>query len=148
MLNHTTLSCCYEGCFAVITLHPEEERRLRRTHEDFYCPAGHVQAFRGKTKDQKEIERLERERDRAWKRVHRLNDDLYDLRENLVRGVQVCPLGCGWHARRQLRWRLDDESIERFLDRVGRDLTDHLIREHNATLAPVALLEAGDVGAA
>jgi hypothetical protein len=39
MLTHNTLTCCHEGCYAVITLHPDDEQRLRRTHEWFYCPA-------------------------------------------------------------------------------------------------------------
>lgn len=154
-LHHATINCATKGCFAIITLHPQEEDRLRRTHETFYCPAGHSNYFAGKTKTEKRVEQLEREitaanevRDRLIAQRDVCNDLVGDLRH----GMQVCPLGCGWETTRRLSlWTLifDDNADEReatvgrFFDRVYGDLREHLTREHNATLAPVALLEAG-----
>jgi len=142
-LAHVHMSCCHQQCFAVITLHPDEERRLRETKEWFYCPAGHQQHFTGKTEQQKRIEQLERELGAAhesqafWRSRW---EESQSVRTQLVHSIQVCPLGCGWHGRRRLAHRPTVADLDRFLDRVGRDLDEHLVREHNATRAPVALL--------
>jgi hypothetical protein len=146
VLTHNRLSCAREGCYAVITLHPDDEQRLRQTHETFYCPAGHRNYFPGKTDQEKRIEQLERtlasiREDRAeW--IHELGTE-QDRVRFLVRGSQVCPLGCGWHSTRRLPWTATPRELGRFLERAGNDLADHLVREHNATRAPVALLKAG-----
>ena len=145
-LAHIHVNCASEGCYAVITLHPNDEQRLRRTHETVYCPAGHGNHFAGKTEDQKRIEQLERTI-AMWK-GHRdvwLNrwEAEHDLRGELTHAIQVCPLGCGWHGSRRLPYMPDQEAVGRFLDRVGSDLVEHLVGDHNATRAPVALLTAG-----
>lgn len=132
MLTHTKISCCAKGCYAVITLHPDDDRRLRKTHETFYCPAGHAQSYTGKTDEEKRIEELEKQN--GW--LHDELGDAYEarneLREALVRGVQVCPFGCGWHGTRQLRWAMDEEALGRFYDRVYTDLSYHLEIVHGA----------------
>jgi hypothetical protein len=143
MPQHVTINCATEGCYAIITLHPDDERRLRRTHEPFYCPAGHGNHFAGKAQSEKE-------RDELRQRIDLLKRCLEEWRERwegerktsvlLTHGVQVCPLGCGWVARRRLPWRPEEREVARFLDRVWLDLTEHLLREHNATRKPIALL--------
>jgi len=40
-----TLNCAQSGCSATITLQHDHERRLRETHETFYCVAGHPNFF-------------------------------------------------------------------------------------------------------
>jgi hypothetical protein len=147
MPQHVTINCAREGCYAIITLHPDDERRLRRTHESFYCPAGHGNHFPGQTAGEKE-------RDELSKRVDLLKRCVEEWRERwegehrtsslLTHGVQVCPLGCGWSTRRRLPWHPEERDVARFLDRVWLDLTDHLLREHNATREPIKLLTAGD----
>lgn len=155
MLSHRTLTCCHEGCLAVITLHPDDEAKLRRTHEWFYCPAGHSQRFTGKTEEQKKIDELERQLANlreAFEGVANDRGDLTELAHTLKHALQTCPLGCGWSGNRRLspwdaiqRFRNSDPSaIGRFLDRAGTDMVEHLVADHNATRQPVALLEAGE----
>lgn len=148
MLNHVHISCPRKGCYGIVTVHPQEDERLRRTGESFYCPAGHSMSFTpGPTKDQKRIQELERAVANWRSRTDEWRDTWEEergLRQQLAHSLQVCPLGCGWHGRRRLPWQPDEEAVGRFLDRVGQDLTEHLLREHNATRAPVALLEAGE----
>jgi hypothetical protein len=138
---HVEVTCA--NCGAAIALHRDHEAHLRRTHESFYCPAGHSNYFPGKSKAEKEIERLNRQlqtdermladwRDR-WEKAS------WD-RKSLAVAVQVCPLGCGHTGTRRLPWQPDDEDMHRFLDRVGRDLTEHLTACHNATVRPQRLL--------
>lgn len=143
MLTHNRISCAREGCYAVITLHPNDERRLRDTHETFYCPAGHTNFFPGKTETEKKIDRLEHQLEMWQKREDRAWGHFQVLHQALSRGAQVCPLGCGWRTTRRLPWGTTEDEASRFLDRVGGDLCEHLLRDHNATLKPIALLEAG-----
>lgn len=128
MLTHTKISCCAKGCYAVITLHPDDERQLRRTHETFYCPAGHGQSFTGKTEEEKRADKWERIardwQDQATERI----ETVQALRD----GLRVCPFGCGWHSNRRLPWRPDESDIARFFDRVWFDMAEHLQRHHGA----------------
>lgn len=150
MLTHVKLSCCHEGCYAVITLHPDDERRLRRTRESFYCPAGHSQHFTDKTAEEKKIEELEGEIKKLESSVgfhKRRRNQVTDQLELTCRALGVCPLGCGWTSRKRIRrasladgWSW---NLHQYLDRVGRDLNDHLRAEHNATPAKVRLLGPG-----
>lgn len=55
--------CASKGCSAVIVLHTDVVRKLRRTKETFFCPAGHSQWFPGKTDEQKKIDALEQQVD-------------------------------------------------------------------------------------
>lgn len=148
MLTHRTLDCATEGCYAVITVHPNEERRLRRTHETFYCPAGHSNYFAGKTDEEKRIEELERREanlERWLEGAYEQSEGLRDALTAVAHSMQVCPLGCGWKtSRRLVGYPPSEEQIGRYFDRVGQDLVEHLVGEHNArTRRPVALLDAG-----
>lgn len=143
MPKHTEINCARQGCYAIITVHPDDERRLRRTHESFYCPAGHGNHFPGKTSEEKELDDLK-------KRVELDRRVIDEWRERwghqqtattvLAHGAQVCPLGCGWTTRRRLPWNPSGRDVDRFLDRAGRDLAEHLLGDHNATRRPIALL--------
>lgn len=144
-LNHNYIACARNACAAVITVHPGEEDRLRRSGETFYCPAGHSNFFPvGKTDEQKTIEKLEREleRERGW------HEDTVERQQHALGvvsqmrgGTQVCPMGCGWRTNRRLAWHPEPSDVARFYDRVYADLREHMVRDHNATVAPVALLE-------
>jgi hypothetical protein len=145
MPEHVEISCASEGCFAIITLHPEDQARLRRSHERFYCPAGHANLYPGRTLEQKEREELERRLMYAERHVgewrHRW-EEMMEAGTLLVAGVRTCPLGCGWTAARKPRglWQGDQEAVSRYMDRAGRDLAEHLMTDHNATRKPIALL--------
>ena len=53
----TTLMCPRSGCgHSPFPVTVAFERRARRTHETFYCPAGHPQGFSGES----DLERLKR----------------------------------------------------------------------------------------
>lgn len=143
MLAHVHVNCAKQGCFAVITLHPQEERRLRDTHESFYCPAGHSNYFPGLTKEEREL------RDLRWKVAYleRRRGDALDAVMAATRALGVCPFGCGWRSRRYIRRGTAEQGyysmLRQYFDRVGRDLADHLRHEHNATPEKVRLLTAG-----
>lgn len=142
-MRHVHIDCAREGCYAVITVHPQEERRLRQTHERFYCPAGHSNYFPGKTEEEKTIERL---RDRVnelttevWQRVSPWRSAVMELRE----GVRVCPMGCGYVSRRRLTgWPPDEGDVGRYLDRVWFDLREHMQLEHGAQTSTIKQIPA------
>lgn len=141
-LQHEHYDCPKKGCFAVVTLHRQEAARLRETHDDFWCPAGHSMSFQGKTPQEKRIEQLERKLKRAEQMEQMGWDYAYaqaDGARSLARGAQVCPLGCGWHANRRISFWGDDgeaneEAVARFFDRAWQDLREHLSVMHGATL--------------
>lgn len=142
MLRHVNISCCYEGCFAVITLHPQEDARLRNSHEWFYCPAGHRQHYSGETAAEKKLKEAlsTAEREGRWGRewLERY-DVLTHAVDMLARGSRTCPLGCGWSTNRRFRFHgsphIEEIELEvsRFLDRCGQDLVDHLVADHNSS---------------
>jgi hypothetical protein len=143
MPDHVTVNCARKGCYAIITMHPDDEARLRRTHESFYCPAGHGSHFPGKTPEQKEIDELQRRVEVTERCVDEWRErweSQHAAAAALTHGAQVCPLGCGWTTRRRLPWNPSVSDVDRFLDRVGSDLVEHLLADHNATRKPVALL--------
>jgi hypothetical protein len=51
---------CYK-CGVVFGVESTHHERLLKTHDWFYCPNGHHQAYFGKTKDEQRIADLERE---------------------------------------------------------------------------------------
>jgi hypothetical protein len=137
MLNHVHIACAERGCHATITVHEQEHARLRRTHETFYCPAGHSNYYSRprKTEKDEKIASLERQRDS-------LREDLHDawgkgarLVEALTHDAQTCPIPtCAWRGRRRLPWAASDAQLTRYFDRVWFDLAEHLYREHGARL--------------
>jgi hypothetical protein len=126
-------------------LHRQQEIDLRANHKSFYCPSGHSNYFPGKTKIEKEFDDLKRQvsflkkgRDlsqESWKKER-------ELRDNLTRAIQICPLGCGHVGSRRLPYNSEGNDLSRFLDRVYGDLSEHLIDRHNATSKPQKLLTA------
>lgn len=125
-LTHRNWTCYREGCYAVITLHPDDERRLRETHETFYCPAGHKNCFSDETEKERSIRILEREVECAYKDV----DEVRARLKLVAKAAQTCPLGCGWQGNRRLDY-YDQGHDGKFLDRIGGDLADHLARKHD-----------------
>lgn len=55
----THIACC--RCGIVFGIEQSRIDRLRETHEDFYCPSGHVQGFYGPNEKERKIAALERE---------------------------------------------------------------------------------------
>lgn len=51
------VTCCHIGCGVQFGIEADYMKRLRETHEWFYCPNGHQQHFTGET----EAERLKRQ---------------------------------------------------------------------------------------
>jgi hypothetical protein len=127
-LDHNVISCATEGCFAVITVHPIEEARLRRTRESFYCPAGHSNYFPGKTEEQKRIEQLERSLVRMQDRASAMTGNVWDLLDHAKR----CPFDCGWRARRHTKSSLSAYHLGQLMERIDRDVRDHLETTHGA----------------
>lgn len=112
-----TYACCWKGCQAVIHLHHDTEQKLRKSHEDFYCPAGHAQAFVGATKEEEKIAQLERSVDR-WQELW---GEMADSRDEWKLAVKQCPFECGFRVVRKSK-----------LENVRFALANHLIEEHGA----------------
>ena len=138
--DHVEITCCTKGCGGLITFHRQEYDRLKRTHESFSCPYGHRQHFSGQTDDEKRIASLEGKL--TWEKTKH-GFTLNSLMA-LSRGMAVCPLGCGWKSRKFLQEANHSEwYVRRYMERVGSDLAEHLLLEHNATVGGLKLLEAG-----
>lgn len=114
-----TFACASKGCQATIHLHHDIEERLRRTHETFYCPAGHSNYFPAATAKEKKISNLERLVE-SWRERWR---EVCEEREDWKLQARTCPFGCGF---RVLRKRTS-ESIE-------AALVFHLVEEHGARM--------------
>lgn len=54
-------ACATEGCAAKCCLDDKHEERARRTHETFYCAAGHANYFAGGSKSDKLVKELRAE---------------------------------------------------------------------------------------
>lgn len=122
MTDCATFACATRGCQATIHLHHDVEARLRRTHETFYCPAGHHNYFAGKTDAEKKIAQLEQ---RA-QRFRELWEDACEDRDDWKLQAKACPLGCGYRVLRKSK-----------PENIAATLAFHLIEEHGATM-PVA----------
>jgi hypothetical protein len=139
--DHVEVTCA--NCGAPIMLHRQHDKRLRESHATFYCPAGHSNYFPGKTQQQKDLDELGVLVKRLRRSLARTNDRWgieIKASKGLARAVQVCPLGCGHIGTRRLPWQPDENDLSRFVDRVGHDLTEHLVAAHNATVRPQRLL--------
>lgn len=110
-------ACAQSGCQNTIHLHHDVEQKLRRTHETFYCPAGHSNYFAGTSDDQKTIERLERSVDR-WQELW---EEMADSRDEWKLAAKQCPFECGFRVIRKSK-----------LANVRFALANHLIEEHGA----------------
>lgn len=140
-----TVTC---GTCGVAFSMTEAFHRLRKQdHETFYCPNGHPRYYPEKNDDEQKIEQLEKQVarfEKFWDQETERCHEWMNRYELMRGGAMVCPLGCGWKtSRRTSGWPPDPSGIARFFDRVWGDLRQHLIHEHNATMQPVALLNAG-----
>lgn len=134
MLNHVHIACASKGCHATITVHEQEEARLRRTGESFFCPAGHSNYFpRGKSEKDKRIEQLEGWVETLQETISSRNEDIGRYRDALLHDAQTCPFAdCGYRGTRRLPWWSDEEELSRFFGRVWRDLSIHMEQVHGA----------------
>ena len=110
-------ACATEGCQSTIHLHHEVEEKLRRTHETFYCPAGHHNYFAGETDEQREISRLKRSVDR-WQDLY---DEMLDERDEWKLFAKQCPLDCGYRVVRKSK-----------RENIHLALAFHLVEVHGA----------------
>lgn len=94
MSDVSYITCAKAGCgYSPFPMDAQFEQRARRTHERFYCPAGHPLSFRGKTEEQKRIDYLER-RVEWWKEYC---DSIRDDRDRFRFTCQW--VGCGFRAK-------------------------------------------------
>lgn len=120
MRSHcVAIACAERGCQATIHLHHDVEARVRRTHETFYCPAGHSNYFPGKTDHEKKVASLEQ----RVARFRELREEALEERDDWKLRAKCCPFGCGFRVLRKYK----PESIE-------AALMSHLIDEHGATM--------------
>ena len=126
MSDCSAFACATRGCQATIHLHHDIEERLRRTHETFYCPAGHSNYFPGKTSEQKrlaELEalaaRLERQRD-MWRDNA---EDATEQREEWKLMAKSCPFECGYRVLRKSK-----------PENIAYTLAMHLVEAHGAVI--------------
>lgn len=119
----------------------------KRDGKNFYCPSGHSQRYIVKpTKYQKRVKELEAMLERSRERVREVADsrnDMISTKNELAYALKVCPFGCGWVAPRRLAFIPDEDELNRYLDRVGGDLAQHLHDGHGAQIKVQKLLEAG-----
>lgn len=128
--------CATKGCYATICLDPKSYDRLKRTGENFYCPAGHSNYFPGKTDEQKKIDELDSRcfrlgREIAWRRKN------YDLVIGVLRRCPICAATPGRFVRVERRW--PEEGVAAVRDW----LLHHLAEAHGADV-PAPLLAAPD----
>lgn len=119
-----TYACANKGCQSVIHLHHDVEEKLRRTHETFYCPAGHSNYFPGATDEEKKITALERLRDRFRELWH----EAVDEREDWKLLAKCCPFECGFRVLRV--WKPESITVR---------MQQHLIEAHGAQVESLLL---------
>lgn len=77
LVTLVTETCC--SCNVVFAMTDEMTKRLRQSHDTFYCPAGHGQRYLGKSDVEKERERADRAETQlryARSRAQHLGDQL------------------------------------------------------------------------
>jgi hypothetical protein len=52
-------TCCQAACGVTFGIQRDHQRRLRQTHDTFYCPNGHGQHYTGQTDAEREKSRRE-----------------------------------------------------------------------------------------
>lgn len=119
-------ACAEKGCQATIHLHHDIETRLLRTHETFYCPAGHSNYFPGKTTEEKRIEELTHKQEileRRWQDWRDRWEQVADERDEWRLIASSCPFECGYRVLRK-----------RKPENIAATLAMHLVEEHGAKL--------------
>lgn len=128
-MNCKQIACAYDGCAHTIHMHHDVERRYRRTHESFFCPAGHSQFFPGKTDEEKRIEQLQGRIDSLTRSLDRWQDiwnETQDKLEDARLDLKTCPFECGFRVHRKRATRS-----------VRFALVEHLITAHGAEFPAV-----------
>lgn len=75
------IDCC--SCHMLFAVPKSVDDRYRKTHEWFYCPAGHSQRYAAKTETEKTIESLRATADNRQKEINRLESSL-SCKRNLL----------------------------------------------------------------
>ena len=144
LMNETTHMHCGE-CGVAFCMPTSLYQHRRNDGETFYCPNGHPRVFRP-TEDQKTIADLEdklRRRDRSIEHWAERWKECYAGREELIGVLRECPGHCGWKSNKRIP--RDPVAMGRGIERVQRDVAEHLVREHGAgrAIAELPQLEAG-----
>jgi hypothetical protein len=105
-------------------------RRLRRTHETFYCPSGHSNYYPAETDDEKRIKRLERQRDLARENANYWCEAQNERTLEAADLLRECPLGCGWQSPRHVREHYNFGSAA--VRRIRESVAAHLAENHGA----------------
>ena len=140
VLMSVNISCA--NCGVVFCLPDGMYHSRKRDGDTFYCPNGHGQSYRP-TEDEKKIAELERRlagRDRMIERWQEQWNEIWASREELIGAMKECPGQCGWRSRKQIP--RDAVGMGRGIERVKRDVAEHLVREHGAQAQPIKLLPA------
>lgn len=127
--------CPYNSCGGLFWLPEPTLQKIIDSAGEIQCPTcGRTIVWGRKTKYQEQAERLKAQLEEAQRsarnvvaNVERSRDRAAGERNHLLWTLRTCPL-----CKRKSRKRIPDHVIE--------DLRDHLVRDHNATIAPVALL--------
>lgn len=93
------VQCCVAGCgHSPFPMAADFERRARRTHEWWYCPAGHSQHWSGQTREERRIAELEG-------RVEVLRAENSEYWERVKEAARRCPWpGCDFKATSGDEW--------------------------------------------
>lgn len=129
-VNDVHVDCANCGIQFCLTRNLYERRR--DDGREFFCPNGHSNVYRP-TPDQERIKELEkrlRQRDQTIEHFHQMYDETYVQREELIRALKECPGQCGWHSHKQIA--RDPVAMGRGIERVRRDVAEHLMQAHGA----------------
>jgi hypothetical protein len=127
-VSNVTVDCA--ECAVEFCLTPSLYQRRRDDGKGFYCPNGHSNVFRP-TPDQERIKELEKrlaQRDRVIEDWHKIHDEIYAQREELIRAIKECPGHCGWKSTKQIP--RDPVAMGRGIERVRLDVAEHLMTAH------------------
>ena len=138
-MSLTNISC--GNCGVAFCLPTSMYHARVQDGRDFHCPNGHVISYRP-SENERRIETLEEEV-RRWEQSDRRRSRQYDeiiaQREELIGLLKECPGGCGWRSRRQVP--RDQMAMGRGIERVRRDVAEHLVEVHGARPLVLELTE-------
>ncbi len=126
-----SVSCA--NCGVVFGMSDDLHARRRKDGQGFACPNGHSNVYKP-TADEEKIAELERtlaSSRRSRDDMEAWANDLWAVRENLIGVLKECIVpGCAWRSRKQIS--RDEVHMGRGIERVRRDLIEHLVHDHGA----------------
>jgi hypothetical protein len=120
------VTCCYETCGVLFGLGQEHKRRLKETHNFFYCPNGHEQHFTAKSEAE-----LQRERaDRAERNAKFYEDRMKDARADRDSALHKVRAECGAKIKLQKKLKRVANGVCPDCSRSFRNLARHMATKH------------------